>query len=96
VALAERVAEAIRKQYGEEAETVVTLLEEVESGSLRQTLYGPSERLETAVLILAQGDVEKLLSALDLLRIDWRDLLVAAGIERADWPAKIDDYYRSH
>ena len=37
------------------------------------------ERLRFAALKLSEGDVPKLRKALDLARIDWRDLLMAAG-----------------
>lgn len=37
------------------------------------------ERIWFAVLKLSEGDVTKLLEAIELAQIDWRDLLVAAG-----------------
>jgi hypothetical protein len=37
------------------------------------------ERFRFAALKLSQGDIDKLLEAVVLAQIDWRDLLVAAG-----------------
>ena len=37
------------------------------------------ERLRFAVLKLSEGRLDKLSEAMELARIDWRDLLVAAG-----------------
>ena len=36
------------------------------------------ERIESAVLRISQGSIEKLQSAIDLAELDWRDVLVAA------------------
>ncbi|MFG2816425.1 hypothetical protein [Streptomyces sp. NPDC048410] len=49
-----------------------------------------SERLMAAVLLLAQGDVAGVRSAVLLGRTDWRDLLVAGGLAREDWPEVLD------
>ena len=48
-----------------------------------------AERLQAAALLLANGDLEQLHKALHLARQDWRDLLVAAGLENGDWPAQL-------
>lgn len=37
------------------------------------------ERIRFAVLKLSQGNISKLLRAIDEARIDWRDLFMAAG-----------------
>src|SRR6476661_1487031 len=47
-----------------------------------------AERLQAAALLLANGDLEQLHKAIHLARQDWRDLLVAAGLENGDWPAQ--------
>lgn len=36
------------------------------------------ERIRFAVLTLSQGDIRKLLAAIDVARMDWRDLFMAA------------------
>ena len=50
------------------------------------------ERIRFAVLKVSEGSTSKLLDALQLAQVDWRDLLVAAGfaedvtIHSAWWP----------
>jgi hypothetical protein len=43
-------------------------------------------RVHLATIKLADGDVARFEQALALARIDWRDVLVAAGLANADWP----------
>jgi hypothetical protein len=44
-------------------------------------------RVHLAVLKLADGDIERFREAFALARLDWRDVLVAAGLANADWPS---------
>ena len=37
------------------------------------------ERIRFSVLKLIEGKIDKLISAIELAQIDWRDLLMAAG-----------------
>jgi len=48
------------------------------------------ERVQAAAVLVADGDYEAFGEALALARIDWRDLLVAAGLAEEDWPAELD------
>lgn len=49
-----------------------------------------SERVQAAIVLLAGGDLGRLRQALDLAAVDWRDLLVAAGLADDDWPGRLD------
>lgn len=49
-----------------------------------------SERVQAAIVLLANGDIARLKQAIDLAATDWRDLLVAAGLANADWPDQLD------
>lgn len=49
-----------------------------------------TERLQAAVVLLADRNIGRLHRALDLAARDWRDLLVAAGLADEDWPGKLD------
>lgn len=40
------------------------------------------ERIHFAALKVSQGDFSKLVQAVELAQVDWRDLLVAAGFDR--------------
>lgn len=50
----------------------------------------PGERLVGAVVLLADGDPDRLSTGLEIAARDWRDLLVAAGLENADWSHALD------
>jgi len=49
-----------------------------------------SERVQAAIVLLADGDIHRLRQALDLAATAWRDQLVAAGLASEDWPARLD------
>lgn len=49
-----------------------------------------SERVQAAAVIVSRGDIDKLGEAIELARIDWRDLLVMGGLEYEDWADKLD------
>ncbi|WP_411103387.1 hypothetical protein [Streptomyces sp. cmx-4-9] len=49
-----------------------------------------AERLAAAVVLLGCGDARRVRSAVALALTDWRDLLMAAGLGGADWPALLD------
>jgi len=50
-----------------------------------------TERLLTAAVVIADGDVGRFRSAVRLARTDWRDLLMAAGLGHEDWPRVLDE-----
>lgn len=72
-----RLSEQIRRDYPEVEEEVADALRSlaVDIVYSRQD----SERLLGAAVFMAAGDVDRLVEALQLGRIDWRDLLVAGG-----------------
>lgn len=44
-------------------------------------------RVQIAVLMRADGDIELLHKAIEQSQVDWRDTLVGAGLGNADWPS---------
>ena len=50
----------------------------------------PGERLHAAVLIVADGRAEDLAIGFDIAEQDWRDLLMAAGLEHLNWGDTLD------
>jgi len=55
------------------------LLEECNAEKLYTSSEEAVERIQLAVLKISNGDVEKFLTAAELVQIDWRDALMAAG-----------------
>jgi hypothetical protein len=49
-----------------------------------------SERIQPAVVLCGQGDLARLREARDLALLDWRDLLMNAGLAHEDWPDRLD------
>ena len=50
-----------------------------------------TERIRAAIVLLADGDLSRFREAVDLAKTDWRDLLMAAELAHADWPARLDE-----
>jgi hypothetical protein len=48
------------------------------------------ERIQTAIVVVAAGDPDRLMSSATQAERDWRDVLVEAGLGNADWPERLD------
>src|SRR5438270_7279857 len=84
--LSPRILEAIDVDFpAAQRAHVIDLLANVEPPLHRE----PHERLCGAILLLAHGDIDELLEAVALAEVDWRDLLVHAGLAHDDWPEKL-------
>jgi hypothetical protein len=51
---------------------------------------GESERIQAAVVLWGRGDLDRLRDACKLARLDWRDVLVRAGLADEDWRSRLD------
>ena len=51
----------------------------------------PEERILAAVAMLGEGDPRRFEEAVRLAQLDWRDVLVAAGLADGRFPARLDD-----
>lgn len=79
-----RLTRWIEEQFAEQAPFVLRQLAAFDTESSGQA----SERLMTAIAIEARA--RGLPAALELARIDWRDVLVVAGLGNEDWPSVLD------
>ncbi|MEX1294859.1 MAG: hypothetical protein AB1Z67_01680 [Candidatus Limnocylindrales bacterium] len=84
----DRLTRRVEVDFGADAERVLAALQALPG------LPGPAlgERVGAAVVKLADGDVGRLEQQLREARTDWRDVLVAAGFEKRDWPERLDEY----
>ena len=82
--LTPRLAARIRKDFPDDYERVVTELETAESGNQGR------ERVLAAIVISAQGNLDWLRSAVELSRLDWRDVLMNGGLGYEGWPDRLD------
>lgn len=51
-----------------------------------------TDRIPTAILMLADGSRERFEEALEAACLDWRDVLMWSGLAHADWGDKVGDY----
>ena len=85
-----RLVRRIRADFdGDSADEVIVGLDEMAASST-DPQHG-SERVQAAVVLLAQGDRYELEQATQLALMDWRDVLVAAGLAEANWPDRLDE-----
>ncbi|MFJ2239744.1 hypothetical protein [Streptomyces sp. NPDC087859] len=90
MAVTKRIAAVIARQYGNDADTVASLVEETELKVFHEPAH---ERIAAAVIIYADGDVDRLFGALREMEVDWRDLLMIAHIGNPGWQSRVDDYF---
>ena len=88
-----RLERRIQRDFPEpgSASGVLRLLAELPSRAGYDREILASERIQAAVVMLADGDLRRLRQALELTARDWRDLLVAAGLANEDWPQRLND-----
>lgn len=84
-----RLARRVQDDFGADAELVSSALADLPG-------YAGSERVQAAVVKLARGDLGRFDRQLNETMIDWRDVLVAAGLAHEDWPERLDDYLGSN
>lgn len=86
MAVSELVRSVIRTRYSVEQEGEII-------GTLEAAAFpdGPAwrrtrDRVQLAILLLADADIERFRENATLATQDWRDVLVAAGLQHDDWP----------
>ena len=79
VELSGRLETWVKARFGEQAPFLLAQLRTFDAGSTGQD----PERILAAVAVV--GADQTVPAALELARIDWRDLLVSAGLAGEDW-----------
>lgn len=79
-----RLARKIRRDYGDRSAEVIARLT-----SLADTSQS-TERIQTAIIVRANGDFDRFLSELELVEVDWRDTLMGSGLEHIDYEKELD------
>ena len=61
-------------------------------GALADSAYGGQsrERVQPSVVLASRGQRDRFKSMLQLLNLDWRDVLMAGGLGQEDWRAVLD------
>jgi len=81
-----RLERRVRREFPADPELVIEVLSDLEL----EVTGEAQERILAAIVFVAGGDVEALERAIELAEVDWRDVLVAAGLERDDWRDHLD------
>lgn len=87
--LSERVRRRIARDFGpgERAAAERTL-----AALVPESDAAGRERIQTAVLMVAAGDLGRLERQAREVAIDWRDVLMAADLGFDDWPARVEAF----
>jgi len=48
------------------------------------------ERMQAAIVLGSAGQWDRFVLIFRMLKVDWRDVLVAGGLAHADWPARLE------
>lgn len=51
-----------------------------------------TERVQAAIVLTAAGRITELRDAIALAQIDWRDVLVNAGLANWDWSTRLESH----
>ncbi|MFC3890002.1 hypothetical protein ACFOWZ_00835 [Lentzea rhizosphaerae] len=84
MSVSNRVAARVARDFGAHAAEALDALALAESGN--QVV----ERVHAAIVLMAEGSVERLWQAVELSALDWRDVLMNGGLAEWDWPAVLD------
>ena len=81
----QRITDRIERDFGTQAPEVARRLEQLELPIARSL-----ERVQAAVLLCSGADLRKFDAAMALAALDWRDLLVNAGLADEDWASRLE------
>jgi hypothetical protein len=85
--LTPRLAQRISADFTPDvAGTVTSYLEQLDQDSYSGQNH---ERVQAALVLAAGGDWDRFQAMYHLLRLDWRDVLVAGELAGDDWPQKL-------
>ncbi|WP_225827110.1 hypothetical protein [Streptomyces naphthomycinicus] len=87
--VSQRLARKIEQEFPVDSTAVISMLHDVESESFGGEA---SERLLAAVILMSRGDVDRFVMALELMKEDWRDVLMGAGLGSEGWASKVEEF----
>ena len=87
--ISNRVRRRMVADFGPQGDALADRIEQV-IASAPMAERQDQERLQAAVALAADGSLERFESQLALAMVDWRDLLMNAGLANFDYPARLD------
>ena len=86
--MSQRLRRRVERDFGAASETVLRRLAALD---LPLAEGQSRERIQAAVIAGAGGDMSTFATFVEVAEYDWRDVLAAAGLADADWPARLDE-----
>ncbi|MFE4608872.1 hypothetical protein ACWFRQ_36010 [Streptomyces niveus] len=86
-----RLERRIRRDFpgpGSAAE-IMRMLDELPGTAGYDMEHFAGERLQAAIVLLAEGSIRRFHESVGLALTDWRDLLVAAELDDKTWPDRL-------
>jgi uncharacterized protein (UPF0297 family) len=91
--LTPRIKRRISRDYTtEDRQAVEELLLDL-AQNLQTRGYLELERIIAATLLRGDGDVDRLLNAVEIARLSFRSILMTTGLENSDWPERLDSEF---
>lgn len=84
MSVSERVAARVHRDFGAAAGEALGVL------ALAETGCQEVERIHAALVLMAEGSLDRLWQAVELSAVDWRDVLMNGGLAHGDWPAVLE------
>lgn len=84
MSVSNRVAARVGRDFGARAAEALSALE------LAKTSIQEVERVHAALVLMAEGGMDRLWQAVELCALDWRDVLMNGGLANSDWPATLE------
>ena len=84
MSVSERVAARVSRDFGAVAREALEALALAETGGQNV------ERVHAALVLMAEGSVDRLWQAVELSAVDWRDVLMNGGLANGDWPEVLE------
>ncbi|MFJ9111986.1 hypothetical protein [Streptomyces sp. NPDC102283] len=91
MAISPRLERRIRRDFPEpgSAPEIMRLIDELPDTAGYGAEHFASERVQAAIVLIAQGSAHRLREAVRLAITDWRDLLIAAELAHESWPDRL-------
>ncbi|MBB3097383.1 hypothetical protein FHR83_005061 [Actinoplanes campanulatus] len=87
--ISDRLQAYVSRRFApDEVEPVLGLLAEAIHGEPGDTPEG-TERIQAAVVLVADGSSQRFLHAVSIAQGDWRDILVWADLAHKDWADRL-------
>lgn len=86
-----RLERRIRRDFPEpgSAAEIMGMLDELPGTAGYDVEHFAGERLQAAIVLLAEGSIRRFHESVGLALTDWRDLLVAAELDHESWPDRL-------